>query len=218
MSLLPIFCQLQGKRCLVVGGGAVALRKTRSLVESHADILVIAPHFCDEMYHLAQHGKITLKESLFSAYDMQDCWLVVAATNDPKTNRTIARLAEAQHIFCNVADAPEIASFMTPCRIKRDPVVIAISTSGCAPVYSQYLKQLIESTLPTLTHEIAQLAGSLRAEVKTRLLTAEEKTTFWRCFFANDELHHAIAHRDDFAIEHHIEALFTTSITTHLDG
>lgn len=197
MDYFPLFCRLQGKRCLLVGGGEIAERKARLLIAAGADLCAGALHFSPAFHHWAARGEITLNEGAFSASWLEGCWLVVAATDDRRVNQGVAKAAEARRIFCNLVDAPEQASAIMPSVIDRSPLMVAVSSGGKAPVLARLLREKLEAMLPQHLGQLASLAGTLRARVKQRFHTMAQRRRFWERFFASDRLAQTLANGDE---------------------
>ncbi|MGD8591118.1 MAG: bifunctional precorrin-2 dehydrogenase/sirohydrochlorin ferrochelatase, partial [Chromatiales bacterium] len=132
----------------MVGGGAVAERKTATLLKAGADLILISPHLTNSLISWRDAGQLTHLERTFEDTDLIDAHLVIAATNDSQVNRRIAELANQQRIPINVADQPELCSFIVPSIIDRSPVVAAISTGGASPVLARLIRSRIESIIP----------------------------------------------------------------------
>jgi uroporphyrin-III C-methyltransferase/precorrin-2 dehydrogenase/sirohydrochlorin ferrochelatase len=133
---LPIFCQLRNRDCLLVGGGDVAERKARLLLEAGARLTVNALTFAPQFEVWAQEGMLTLEQGEFNESLLDTCWLTIAATDDDEVNQRVSDACEARRIFCNVVDAPKEASFIMPSIIDRSPLMIAVS-SGDARRFSR---------------------------------------------------------------------------------
>jgi uroporphyrin-III C-methyltransferase/precorrin-2 dehydrogenase/sirohydrochlorin ferrochelatase len=142
-DLLPLFANLTGRRVVLVGGGAVALSKLKSLVAAGASVSVVAPEVRPEM---AQAG-VEIRRREFTASDLDDAWLVVAAA-PPAVNREVAAAAEARRIFVNAVDDPANASVFLGGVVRRDGVTLAISTNGEAPGLAGLLRQALDRVLP----------------------------------------------------------------------
>lgn len=208
MSLLPIFCNLSQKYCLVVGGGNVAYHKTELLLAANANVIALAPNFCTQMHELAMaNSQLRLITEYYQQKWLTDCWLVFAATNDPQINKLIAQHADEQQTFCNIADAPEIASFFNPTVIDKSPILIALSTSGHSPVYNQILKEKISKAIPTDAQVKVLLASQFREQVKQRFASREEKRQFWQLFFSDPKLNALLAKNNQNEIENYITTL-----------
>ncbi|WLW63149.1 siroheme synthase CysG [Achromobacter aegrifaciens] len=165
MKLFPIFADLKDRLVLVVGGGAVAERKTLSLLEASADVLVGAPELTPALAALAAEGRIRHLQGRFDPAWLDEVWLAVAATDDRETNAAVSEAAAVRRIFSNVVDDPELSSFQVPSIVDRSPVIVAISSSGVAPVLARRIRERIESLFD---HTLGQLAG-LAASYRTRI-------------------------------------------------
>ena len=188
MEHLPLFARLDGRRCLVVGGGAVAARKVRLLRSAGAEVTVASPALVDDLRQLLDHGKIQhdawggngrLDASRLRPEHLRPYWLVVAATADRELNAAAARAAEAAQRFCNVVDDPELGNFIMPAIVDRAPVTVAVSTGGASPVLARWLKGRIESMLPLGVGALARLAGRWRDRVRGGIEDIDRRRRFW---------------------------------------
>ena len=208
MQHLPLFARLDGRRCLVVGGGEVGARKVRLLLEAGARVTVASPTLNDELREMLQAGSIQHIHSDFSAgaeaglgvatrsgagaaagapdaAELGSWWLIVVATPDRELNASIARAAEAAHRFCNVVDDAELSNVIMPAIIDRAPVTVAVSTGGRSPVLARWLKGRIESMLPAGLGMFAQLAGRWRDRVRERIADLDQRRRFWEHVLEN---------------------------------
>ncbi|WP_312382334.1 siroheme synthase CysG [Atlantibacter subterraneus] len=209
MDHLPIFCQLKQRPCLLVGGGDVAERKARLLMEAGARVTVNALAFTPQFQVWHDEGALTLAAGPFDASLMNDCWLVIAATNDDAVNAQVSEAAEARRIFCNVVDAPQQASFIMPSIIDRSPLMVAVSSGGTSPVLARLLREKLESLLPQHLGQIAHYAGKLRRRVKNTFGSMSERRRFWEKLFVNDRLAQSLANQDEQNVATITETLFT---------
>ena len=166
MKLFPIFADLKDRLVLVVGGGAVAERKTLSLLEASADVLVGAPELTPALAALAAEGRIRHLAGRFDPAWLDQVWLAVAATDDRDTNAAVSEAAGARRIFSNVVDDPELSSFQVPSIVDRSPVIVAISSSGVAPVLARRIRERIESLFDHTLGQLAGLAASYRKRIR----------------------------------------------------
>src|SRR3990172_1477050 len=127
---------LEGRSCLVVGGGPVALEKASGLLDCGARVTVVAPELAGELRDLS----VELIERRYVTSDLEGRFLVVAATSDTELNRRVHADAEARALLCNVADVPELCSFILPAVYRRDPIAIAVSTGGASPALAQRIR------------------------------------------------------------------------------
>lgn len=212
MDHLPIFCQLRDRACLLVGGGDVAERKARLLMEAGARVTVNALDFTPQFNAWAEQGMLTLHPGAFSPALLEECWLAIAATDDDEVNQQVSDMCESRRIFCNVVDAPKQASFIMPSIIDRSPLMIAVSSGGTSPVLARLLREKLESILPLHLGKIAGYAGSLRGRVKAKFATMGERRRFWEKFFTNDRLAQYLANEDQKAIEEETESMFARDL------
>lgn len=208
MDYLPIFCELKNRTCLLVGGGDVAERKARLLMDAGANVIVNALDFTPQFIAWAEHAQLILKQEPFCASLLDDCWLAIAATNDDQVNTQVYQQATARKIFCNIVDAPQRASFIMPSIIDRSPIMVAVSSGGTAPVLARLLRERLEAVLPQHLGQVAKYAGQLRQRVKNAFTTLTERRRFWEKLFANDRLAQSLANEDERAITHITETLF----------
>ncbi|WP_343821392.1 uroporphyrinogen-III C-methyltransferase [Dyella marensis] len=188
MKLYPLFADLAGRRVLVVGGGAVAERKAAALLEAGAAVTVGALAATENLQAWAAAGRIELRLDGFEQAWLDGCWLVIAATGEPLLNRRIATLAEKRRLFVNVVDDAELCSFHVPAVIDRDPVTIAISSGGTAPVLARLLREGLESLLDPALGPLAALAARLRGKIRARLPDLGARRRFYEQLFAGPVL------------------------------
>ncbi|WP_019529002.1 siroheme synthase CysG [Dasania marina] len=179
MKFFPIFADLQHKKVLVVGAGKVATRKIEMLQKAGADIHVVAAKACATVQGWAQQQQLTLHLKNFSADDVTQCWLVVAATDDSAVNQQVQAAAVAQCIWCNSVDDPQHSEFIMPAVVDRGDIQVAISSGGNAPVLARRLRAQIDNLLPQAIADVAQLMGRWRDKVKQSLPTFDSRRNFW---------------------------------------
>jgi len=142
MVYYPVNLNLNGKKAVVIGGGKVAERKIKGLIDSSANITVVSPELTQRLNDYVQTGEITWKQKVFSASDIQEAFLIIAATNHPEIN-LIVRKTAAPHQLISLVDDPEESNFILPSVVNRGRLSIAISTSGASPILAKKIKQEI---------------------------------------------------------------------------
>ncbi|XKM13235.1 siroheme synthase CysG [Orbaceae bacterium ac157xtp] len=212
MDYLPIFCQLKNRNCLLVGGGEIAERKARLLLDAGAILTVNAETFTPQFECWAEQKQLTLVKGKFLPELLNQKWLVIAATNDEVVNREISQESEKRCIFCNVVDSPKLASFIMPSIIDRSPIMVAVSSGGKAPVLARLLREKLEAMLPQHLGKLANYAGYLRGKVKQFYVTLTERRRFWEKLFVHDRLAQALANNDSEQVEQLTESLFQTPL------
>ena len=183
MDYFPIFLRLAGEPVLVVGGGAVAERKVDLLLRTSAQVRVIAPELVPGLAERAAAGEITHVATEFSPEHLDGVRLAIAATDKHAINAWVARQAERRNIPVNVVDDRELSRFIVPAIVDRSPVVVAVGSSGDAPVLTRRLRERLESFLPQRLGALARLAGKLRPTIKARIESPARRRKFWEDFF-----------------------------------
>ncbi|WP_392561269.1 siroheme synthase CysG [Orbus sturtevantii] len=208
MDYLPIFCKLENRACLLVGGGEVAERKARLLLEAGAKITVNAKAFNEQFKCWFTQKQLELVSGEFNPTLLQGKWLVIAATDNDEINQKISEEAEQRHLFCNVVDSPKSASFIMPSIIDRSPIIVAVSSAGRAPVLARLLREKLEAILPYHLGQLANYAGYLRKKVKATYKTITERRRFWEKLFAHDRLAQSLANNDSEQVDRLTQLLF----------
>lgn len=183
MDFFPAFLQLHDKPCLIVGGGDVAARKARLLLDAGATLTVVAPHLSATVASYVAAGRIQHIGRPFAPADVAGQWLVVAASNDAAAQRDVFVAAETAGVFCNSVDDIGNCSFITPAIVDRSPLLVAISSAGFAPVLARQIRARIESLLPASIGRLASFARGWRERVNRRISNAQQRRRFWERFF-----------------------------------
>lgn len=214
MDYLPIFCRLDNKPVLLVGGGEVAERKARLLLDAGAQLTVVAPDLDPELAELAANGSIEWLAGEFAPQQLAGKWLVVAATDRREVNALVYQSANQARIFANVVDDPKRSSFIMPSIIDRSPLMVAISSGGKAPVLARLLREKLEALLPQHLGAVAAFAGSLRERVKARFASMGERRRFWERLLGADRLGQALARGDSASANQLADSLFADESQT----
>jgi uroporphyrin-III C-methyltransferase/precorrin-2 dehydrogenase/sirohydrochlorin ferrochelatase len=201
MKFLPIFFDIDGKTCLVVGGGEVAARKVDHLLNANGQVRVIAPTLCSKLKSLYSEDKIEYKKAKFKPEFLENCSLVIAATNNLTVNQTVSTLAQAKRLPVNVVDNPALCNFIMPAVINRDPLQIAISTGGASPVLARLLRSRLESLIPSSYGRLANLARDYRDKVKARFPEMQQRRRFWEQILQGNTAEMLYAGQDSRAFE-----------------
>lgn len=196
MDFLPLFHNLRGRRVLVVGGGEVALRKARLLAEAGATLRVVAPRIEAELRALLEcHAGESIPRG-YAQEDLQDCALIVAATDDDQLNARISRDATALNLPVNVVDAPALCSVVFPAIVDRSPLMVAVCSGGDAPVLTRLMRARLETLIPASYGRLARLAQKFRAAVKQRIADVQQRRVFWEELFQGDIAERVLSGRE----------------------
>ncbi|WP_437615224.1 siroheme synthase CysG [Erwinia sp. V71] len=183
MDYLPIFADLKSKPVLVVGGGDVAARKIELLRRAGARVQIVARELCEELQALADIAAVEWLASEFVETQLDSVFLVIAATDDSALNGLVYEAANRRHLLANVVDDQPKCSFIFPSIVDRSPLVVAISSSGTAPVLARLLREKLEALLPANLGQMAQIAGEWRHKVKQRFNKMSDRRRFWERAF-----------------------------------
>ncbi|MBI4693364.1 MAG: uroporphyrinogen-III C-methyltransferase [Gammaproteobacteria bacterium] len=175
----PLFADLRGERCLVVGGGTVAARKAEALLAAGAAVTVVAPALGPALAARATAREIVHRPTGFAPSQLEGVLLVVAATDDAATNHAVARSARARAKLVNVVDDPDVSTCINPALVRRGPLTIAIGTGGASPVLARLVRARLEALLPQALGRLATLAARFRARVKCRFEALDARRRFW---------------------------------------
>ncbi|HUE61386.1 MAG TPA: bifunctional precorrin-2 dehydrogenase/sirohydrochlorin ferrochelatase [Acidimicrobiales bacterium] len=182
-ALYPVNLVLEGRRCVVVGGGTVAARKVEGLVAAGADVVVIAPSV-DES--IRSRRDVSVIERRYRKGDLDGAWLAIAATDDRAVNRQVHDDGEAARVWVNAADDPPSCSFTLPAVVRRGPVQVAVSTAGHSPALAAWIRGQIADLLGPEVALLAEWLSEAREEMKASGRSTEDVD--WRTALDSDML------------------------------
>ena len=195
----PVYLNLAGKHCVILGGGAIAQGKIAALRDAGAKITVISPEATDGIKRAAQRGDITFEQREYQSGDLEGAFIAVAATNVWHVNRQIYEEAEARGVLLNVVDDPDQCTFIAPSIVRRDPITLAVSTGGASPALARKMRETLAEA-PAL--KWADLAGALG---RARRVIKEQRTVIdpsrWQCVITEDLLELVQNGQEDQAVD-----------------
>ena len=180
MDYYPLFLRLDGRPCLVVGGGEVAAQKVGSLLAARATVTVIAPRLGATLGTVRAGGSIVWHQRPFAAGDTAGFVLVYAATADAAVNRAVYAEAEAAGILVNVVDHPDLCRFIAPEVVRRGALTVAISTGGASPALARRIRRELEATFGTEYAVALRVLGRLRTVLRTQPLPPPDRQRILR--------------------------------------
>jgi uroporphyrin-III C-methyltransferase/precorrin-2 dehydrogenase/sirohydrochlorin ferrochelatase len=201
MDFLPVFMQLNGRDCLVVGGGEVASRKAALLLDAGARVHVRAPELSDTLQAWLAEGRILHRAGEFEAADVSGMTLVIAATDDAAVNAAAHAAATAQQTPVNVVDDPDLCTFIMPSIVDRSPVIAAVSTGGSSPVLARMIRSRLETMIPSAYGRLAKMTADFRDKVKERFDKPSDRRLFWERILQGSVAEMVFAGRDEEAIK-----------------
>ena len=145
-NFYPVFLNLTGRRCVIIGGGQIATGKISKLLDSGANIIVISPDVTEEIRNLSDNGFTELYLRKYQVGDIDGAFLVIAATNDRVVNQKIFEDAEKSGVLLNAVDDMPHCSFIAPSVVERGSVTVAISTGGASPALARKLRETLENS------------------------------------------------------------------------
>jgi uroporphyrin-III C-methyltransferase / precorrin-2 dehydrogenase / sirohydrochlorin ferrochelatase len=179
VDYFPIFMDLRGRPCLVVGGNEVAARKAALLLRAGARLRVLAADLSEEMRALSANPALLHEARVYRSSDLEDVALVIAASGDHALDSEISAQARARCVPVNVVDAPALCSFVVPALVERGALSVAIGTAGAAPVLARLARGKVEAALPRHYGDLVGLCAKLRAEVRHALPDLVRRRRFW---------------------------------------
>ena len=168
MGYLPIFIEISGRRCIVIGGGEIAERKTRSLLGVDADVTVVSPALTAGLADLAARGAIRHLARVYQAGDLDGAVLAFEASGDPAAQRAAVAEAHTCGALINVADAPELCGFIAPAVVRRGALQIAISSGGASPALARKVREELEDRFGPEYESILDLLAAARQWLQAR--------------------------------------------------
>ena len=164
----PVFLELEGKPCTVIGGGEVAERKIQNLLECHARVTVVSPEATPSIREWASRGELQWRDRQYQPGDLKEAILAIAATDQEAVNQGVADEAAREGVILNVVDKPALCSFIAPAVVRRGEVMVAISTGGASPALARKLRESLEGSDALEYANLAGILSSARKELKRR--------------------------------------------------
>jgi precorrin-2 dehydrogenase / sirohydrochlorin ferrochelatase len=168
MAYYPVFLEMNGRRVVVIGGGAVAERKVEGLLAAGAQVTVVSPALSKRLDALQQSGAIEHRERGYRAGDLRGFELAFAATDDGEVNPAVAREGRERGIWVNSADDPEHCDFILPSVLRRGELVVAVSSGGASPALARAVREELEGYFTEDYAALAGLVGDVRRELRSR--------------------------------------------------
>lgn len=176
-----LLVNLAEERCVVVvGGGAVAERKVRALLEGGAQVTVISPSVTGGLENLATKGQLEIVRRAYRPGDLEEAFLVIGATDDPAVNELVWREARSRRLLVNVVDDPARCNFFVPSVVRRGELTISISTGGLSPALAKVIRQRLSAEFGPAYARFLALLGDLRERVKNEIPDGERREMVWR--------------------------------------
>lgn len=195
----PVYLNLAGKRCVILGGGTIAQGKIAALRDAGASITVISPEATDGIRRAAQRGHITFEQREYRVGDLDGAFIAVAATNVWHVNRQIYEEAEERGVLLNVVDDPDQCTFIAPSIVRRDPITLAVSTGGASPALARKMRETLAEAPALKWADLADALGRARRVIKEKRTVIDP--TRWQCVITEELLELVQAGHEDQAVD-----------------
>jgi siroheme synthase-like protein len=173
MGYYPLFLEMKGRPCLVVGGGQVAQRKVEGLLAADASVTVVSPDLTEGLAALKSEGRIEHRQREYQRDDLEGFDIVVAATDDKAVNARVATDSRSGRVLVNAVDDPDSCDFILPSVVRRGEVVLAISTGGLSPALARRLREELEAYLSEDFGPLVELLAEVRGDLRARGVSVE---------------------------------------------
>ncbi len=178
----PIHVNIEGRKCLVVGGGKTAERKVKTLLRYGGKVVIVSPEATEKIRSISQKKKVIWHERSYKVSDLNRAFLVFSATDSEELNREIGREAKKRGIMINVADSPKDCDFISPSLVERGHLKISISTEGLAPLLSKKIRKDLEKKFGSEYRQYTALLAKVRSAIlKNAKLSEQEKRKKMDC-------------------------------------
>lgn len=203
-AVYPVFFDIRGKRCLVIGGGIVAERKVRGLLREEADVVIVSPEVTDGIARLAAREQCCWLKKKYTADDLHGAFLVFAATGSPTVQDRVASDAEALGLPVNVADQPERCTFHVPAVLRRGDLTLAVSTAGKSPALAAMVRRMLAEQYGEEYALLLSLMGEIRPLVINAARTSDERKSVFQKILHEDMIHWIKSGHWD-TVRHHLQ-------------
>jgi len=166
LKYYPVFWNITGKKCVVIGGGEVAARKVARLLDCGADVHVVSPLLVPELADLKKHGRIWHISGEYADGHLSEAALVIGATDDEEINASISRDAKVRCIPVNIVDDPQKCDFILPSLVERGDLTIACGTGGNSPALARRLREELEAAYGEEYSALLDILGQLRGRME----------------------------------------------------
>ena len=197
----PVYLNLSGRRCVIIGGGTVAEGKIDRLLESGAVICIVSPEATPGIRQRADEGTVRWEQREYRPGDLQEAFIAIAATNIREVNRRIFEEAEERGVMLNAVDDPPNCSFIAPSIVRRGPVTAAISTGGVSPALARKLRESLQASDALAWADLASVLAVARSHLREEGLLSRIDPQRWQCCITPELLVTAQEGQDGRAVE-----------------
>ena len=177
----PVYLNLRGRRCVILGGGAVAEGKISRLLDSGAEICVVSPDATAGIRQFEADGAVRWEQRRYRPGDLEGAFIAIAATNVREVNRRIFEEAEERGVMLNAVDDPPNCSFIAPSIVQRGPVTLAISTGGVSPALARKLRESLQHSAELAWADLSGVMAVARSHLREAGLLSTIDPQRWQC-------------------------------------
>lgn len=212
MQTYPVFAIIIDKPCLVVGGGAVGERKVQDLIRAGARVTVVSREITPTLAQMAANEEIGYLKEDFAERHLEGMVLVMGATDDPQVNARVSAAAQARGMWVNIADAPQLCTFIVPAQVRRGDLLVAITTGGASPALARKLRLELEQHFgPEYGPYLALLQGVRHRLLKARRGISDNAALFHR--LVDSPLREALTRRDRQGVQKLLKEILGTALS-----
>lgn len=204
---MPVCIAMNGRKCLVVGGGPVALRKVENLLDYEPAITVVAPMMEEKFGYHAERGRIAMEKREYRPGEAGEYDVVISATDDSPLNKRVYEDARSGGALVNAVDDPPHCDFIFPAVLRRHCLTTAISTDGNAPFMAGHLRVVLESIFPPHWEKLMEKAATFRSMVQTMWEGEPEKKKICYAEFLEADWKTLLDEKDEAAIDKELERM-----------
>ena len=184
----PVYLNLRGRRCVIVGGGTVAEGKIGRLLDSGAEIRVVSPDATPGIRQFVADGAVRWERRKYERGDLEGAFIAIAATNVREVNRRIFEEANEQGVMLNAVDDPPNCSFIAPSIVQRGPVTLAISTGGVSPALARKLRESLQASDDLAWADLSSVMAVTRSHLREAGLLSSIDPQRWQCCITHELL------------------------------
>lgn len=188
MPLYPVFLDLSGKKCVVIGGGKIAERKVCSILECKGSVLLVSPESTENLKKMSAEGLIRYVPREYCSLDLEEAFLVICATSNKITNSKVALDCMERNILVNVVDDPQGGNFLVPATLRRGDLSICVSTEGKSPALAKRIRQELEATYGHEYARFLDVLGQMREKIIETVPDAQKRYEIFNRLVAADIL------------------------------
>jgi len=178
---------IEEKQCTVIGGGRVAERKIKALLDHGAAVTVISPQLTDVLQEMVRLGQIIYYNKHYEIGDLKGSYLVYVATNDLKVSETCSEEASRENVLINVVDVPKLCNFTVPAIVRRGSLTFAIASDGNSPMLSRKIREEIEERFGQHYKDVLEVLGDIRTRALSEIPEIEDRNSlFYQLIYEND--------------------------------